>query len=255
MNSPFFWFDVMTKDVAASMKFYSSFTGWTAQEFMGGAYHVINAGPVGLGGFMSNKPQEPGKPESPQMWLGYVHVSDVDATVKRAEKLGAKTIAPPQDIPTVGRFSVLADPQGAGFAVFKPTPPDGSKPTPGMSNEPGRICWAELYTSDHKKAWTFYSELFNWKHTESMDMKEMGTYAMFNFGSGDSKSTGGMMNATHAPPHWMYYITVKDTDAAAKQVTAAGGKIINGPMDVPGGTRIAQCMDPQGIPFGIANGM
>jgi predicted enzyme related to lactoylglutathione lyase len=254
MNSQFFWFDAMTPNVEASKKFYGAFTGWTTQPFMDGIYHVINAGPVGVGGFMSNKAMEPGQPDSPPMWLGYVHVTDVDATTKRAEKLGGKVMVAPRDIPTVGRFSVLTDATGVAFAVFKPTPPPGQQHDPGMSDKAGRICWAELYTTDHNKAWGFYSELFNWKRTESMDMEGMGKYDMFSFGPGEAKSMGGMMTVKNAPPHWLFYITVKDVDAVAKQITGTGGKILNGPMDVPGGTRIAQCVDPQGLPFGIASG-
>ena len=243
----------MTSNVDAAKKFYGAFTGWTTQEFMGGMYHVINAGPVGVGGFMSNKTVQPGKPESQPMWLGYVYVADVDATTTRATKLGGSVLSDPHDIPTVGRFSVIADPTGAAFALFKPTPPPGQQHDPAMANAPGRICWVELYSRDHRKAWGFYSELLGWKHTESMDMKEMGSYDMFSFGPDDTASKGGMMTVTRTPPGWMYYIAVKDVDAVAKQIKASGGTVVNGPIDVPGGTRVAQCMDPQGLPFGIAS--
>jgi len=251
MNSQFFWFDLLSPDVAKSQKFYGAFTNWTTQSFMDGVYHVINAGPVGMGGMMSNKAMEPGKPDSPPMWLGYVYVDDVDASHARAKKLGAKEIGPPRDIPTVGRFSVLADPQGASFAIFKPQPPEGKSERPEMSEKLGHVVWAELYTSDQNKAWGFYSELFNWKSTETMDMQGMGKYAMFNFGPGETASMGGMMTVKDRPPQWMFYVSVKDADAVAKQIPTIGGTIINGPMDVPGGGRIAMCLDPDGIMFGI----
>jgi predicted enzyme related to lactoylglutathione lyase len=251
MNSQFFWFDLMSPDVATSKKFYAAFSGWTTQSFMDGRYEVLNTPDGGMGGLMSNKAMEPGEPDSPPMWLGYVHVTDVDASVKRAEKLGAKVKVAPRDIPTVGRFSVLADPQGAVFAVFKPTPPSGQQHNPAMSEKLGHMVWAELYTSDWQKAWGFYSELFNWKSTETMDMKEMGKYAMFSFGPSEKASMGGMLTMKNQPPAWMFYVSVKDTDAVAKQIATLGGKIINGPMDVPGGGRIAQCLDPHGITFGI----
>ncbi len=56
-----------------------------------------------------------------------------------------------------------------------------------------------------------------------------------------------------APPHWLYYVTVRDIDAALERVRAKGGKVLNGPMEVPGETpaRIAQCMDPQGAAFAL----
>ena len=54
-----------------------------------------------------------------------------------------------------------------------------------------------------------------------------------------------------APPNWLQYIAVDSADRAAERVTANGGTIMNGPMDVPGGDRIAQCMDPQGAAFAV----
>jgi hypothetical protein len=65
---------------------------------------------------------------------------------------------------------------------------------------------------------------------------------------------GGMFNKTPempAPPHWLYYVRVDDVDRVAGEVPKAGGTVLNGPMDVPGGDRIAQCMDPQGAAFAI----
>ena len=79
----------------------------------------------------------------------------------------------------------------------------------------------------------------------------MGTYQMFGRGKGP---IGGMMNKPPdmpAPPHWLYYITVDDVDAAIKRVERHGGQLLNGPMDVPGGDRVAACMDPQGGAFAL----
>jgi predicted enzyme related to lactoylglutathione lyase len=53
------------------------------------------------------------------------------------------------------------------------------------------------------------------------------------------------------PPFWLYYVYVKDLDKAAESVKQHGGQVLNGPMEVPGGDRIAQCMDPQGAAFAI----
>jgi uncharacterized protein len=53
------------------------------------------------------------------------------------------------------------------------------------------------------------------------------------------------------PPHWLYYVTVENIDATVERIKKAGGKILNGPMDIPGNDKIAQCMDPQGAGFAI----
>ena len=99
----------------------------------------------------------------------------------------------------------------------------------------------------------FYSELFGWRATTSMNMgPELGEY--FMFGNDPKTSLGGMSNAANmmkAPAHWLHYVNVKSVDETAQLIPQKGGKVLNGPMEVPGGDRIAQCMDPQGAMFAI----
>jgi predicted enzyme related to lactoylglutathione lyase len=97
----------------------------------------------------------------------------------------------------------------------------------------------------------FYSDLFAWKPTDSMDMGPMGKYHMF----GRAFPMGGMMKKApemaHVPAHWALYIRVPDVAEAAERVSANGGRILNGPMEVPGGDWIVNCMDPQGAAFSL----
>lgn len=248
--SRFIWYDLLSSDLAGAKAFYSDIIGWTTEKFPGGDYDILKAGGQGVGGIMA-LPAEMKRAGVPQHWMGYVHVDDVDATAQKAQKLGGKVMAPPGDIPTVGRYAVLADPQGAVFALFKPLPRDGGKLAPRELL--GNFSWAELNTTDWKSAWKFYSELFGWKATTSMNMgPEFGEY--FMFGTDAQQSMGGMSNAANmmkAPAHWLHYINVKSADETARRITEKGGKVLNGPMDVPGGDRIAQCMDPQGGVFAI----
>lgn len=245
----FVWYDLMTKDVDAAIAFFTEVVGWRTEPFTGGdkPYTMWKVGDQSVGGVMLLPPEAEG---APPHWLGYVAVDDVDATSAQAEKLGgAKHHV--MDIPDVGRFAVLADPQGAFFAVFKAA---GDMPMHEGEPRPGDFSWHELNTGDWEAAWKFYSQLFSWKATESMDMGgELGTYFMFQRADADG-SMGGMSNAATmmgAPPHWLYYITVDDIDAAVTRIKNGGGQILNGPMDVPGGDKIAQCMDPQGGAFAI----
>src|SRR5690606_21082583 len=131
---------------------------------------------------------------------------NVDESAKRAEQLGGKVLVPGQDIPDIGRFAVIADPQGAVLALYSSSTPIHAVPGRG----PGHFNWAELNTTDWKAAWKFYSELFGWKPTQSMEMDEgFGTYFMFS--TGGEQSMGGMSNAAtmvKAPPHWLHYVTV-----------------------------------------------
>ncbi|MBI2393313.1 MAG: VOC family protein [Deltaproteobacteria bacterium] len=244
------WFDLMTTDVEAAKRFYSDVIGWKTEQWTGGdpamPYTMWSMGGRSLGGVMA-LPEDARKMGAPPHWIAYTVVDDVDATAAKAEKLGARVYAPPTDIPTVGRFAVLADPQGATFAIFK-----GAGPMDAPPDAVGQFSWAELNTTDYEAAWRFYSELFGWKHRSSMDMGPMGTYFMWNDPEGKTK--GGMSNAAKAmnfPPHWLHYVTVDDVDATAKVVVEKGGKVMNGPMDIPGDDRIAQCQDPQGGFFAI----
>ena len=79
-----------------------------------------------------------------------------------------------------------------------------------------------------------------------------GTY--FMFGTDPKNSIGGMSNAAtmmHAPAHWLHYIKVANLDETLKRISDKGGRVLNGPMEVPGGDRIAQCTDPQGGAFAV----
>jgi predicted enzyme related to lactoylglutathione lyase len=243
----FDWYDLMTNDLGASKAFYSEVIGWKTTKWEQADYEMWTVGKESIGGMMK-LPDEAMKLGAPPHWLGYIETDDVDATAKQAEKLGGRIHHPPTDIPTVGRFAVLADPQGASFAVFKPLEPMNDAP-----HEPGYFSWHELNTTDYQGAVKFYTELFGWKNTSSMDMgPEFGTYWMFGLDS--QKSMGGMSNAAtmmKAPPHWLYYVTVQDIDATVERIKQKGGKVLNGPMDVPGNDKIAQCMDPQGGMFAI----
>jgi uncharacterized protein len=80
----------------------------------------------------------------------------------------------------------------------------------------------------------------------------MGKYHMFNRPHG---MIGGMMNKpaemAHVPPHWGIYFLVEDINAAIERIKAGGGKILNGPMEVPGGDWVVNAMDPQGAAFSL----
>jgi predicted enzyme related to lactoylglutathione lyase len=107
-------------------------------------------------------------------------------------------------------------------------------------------------TTDAVAAMKFYSEVFHWQPGETMDMGDMGKYYMFNRSHG---MIGGMMNKPPAmanvPPNWAIYFRVPDINAAVERIKAGGGRILNGPMEVPGGDQVVNAMDPQGAAFSL----
>jgi uncharacterized protein len=248
MRGHFVWYDLMTTDVEGAKAFYPEITGWKLIPFEGGDYMMWAVGEQPIGG-VTRLPEEAAKMGAPPHWLAYTAVDDVDATCRKVAELGGKVLKEGTDIPNVGRFAVLADPQGAAFAVFK-----GLQDMPPPKDQTGEFSWHELNTTDWEAAFKFYSELFGWGETAKMEMgPDEGTYFMYGY-SGEERSRGGMSNMAKQmslPPHWMYYITVDDVDSAAKRVEQNGGKLVNGPMDIPGDDRIAHFRDPQGVLFAL----
>jgi predicted enzyme related to lactoylglutathione lyase len=204
-------------------------------------------GAMPIGGLME-LPENARRQGAPPHWMAYIGAPDVDRTFEEALGLGARAHLEPADIPNVGRFAVLSDPQGATFALYAPgTPPSEVAGPPQV----GDFSWHELATTDHAAAIGFYQALFRWEKTGEGDMGPMGLYQMF----GRKGSTlGGMFNKPAEmpfPPHWLLYACVDDIRRAADAITAAGGKVVNGPMEVPGEDWIVQGFDPQGAYFAL----
>lgn len=246
----FVWYDLMTTDTDAAKSFYTKLIGWGTEEWDGPMpYTMWTHKKVSLGG-VNALPEEAKKAGAPPHWLGYVHTSDVDKTVAAATDNQGKVMVPAQDIPTVGRFAVLNDPQGAMFAVFTP---GGDAPGNPGAPEIGEFSWHELATTDYENAWGFYETLFGWQKLDAMDMGEAGMYQMFTR-KGSEIPMGGMYNKPKempGPPAWLFYARVKDVNKSVDTVKKLGGQILNGPMEVPGGDQIVQCLDPQGAAFAL----
>jgi len=223
--------------------------GWTTQDIdgTGGKYTILSAGGVGIGGLMQ-MPEEARKNGARPAWVGYVHVDDVDAKAEEVKKEGGTVHRGADDIPGVGRFAVVADPQGAVFLLFKNAGgPDRPDAAPGT---PGHVGWHELHATERESAFGFYAGLLGWTKGEAHDMGPMGFYQLFATGG---PPVGGMLTRMEGMPgpFWLYYFNVDAIDAAVGRVTDAGGKVMNGPHQVPGGSWIAQCTDPEGVMFAM----
>jgi predicted enzyme related to lactoylglutathione lyase len=114
----FSWCELMTTDPAAAKKFYTELFGWELKDMSmpGMSYTVVHVDGKGIGGIMGMPPNLP--PGVPPNWGAYVTVPDVDATAKKVVELGGMILVAPQDIPTVGRFTVIRDPQGAVISAI-----------------------------------------------------------------------------------------------------------------------------------------
>lgn len=125
MNDPckqpgaFSWCELLTSDPEAAKQFYGKLFNWTMEPtptaMPGVDYTLVNCAGQHIGGIMEIPPSAP---EMPPHWGSYITVENVDATVEQALAMGGTVCVPPQDIPLVGRFSVLRDPQGAVFSII-----------------------------------------------------------------------------------------------------------------------------------------
>lgn len=251
-HGSFIWYELMTSDPKAAAAFYAKVLGWRVAPFHDqastGAYDIITA-PDGnsVGGMMA--PPEGGPPPA---WFGYIGVDDVDACAADVTAKGGSVHMPPTTIEGVGRLAMVADPQGAMFYIMRGASEGDSS---AFSPDPQAIChctWNELVAVDQDAVLPFYSGLFGWEKSGAMPMGEMGDYSFLTHAG---LAIGAMMNRQDAaqPPRFQFHFRVADLDAAMAAVTAAGGTLLYGPHDVPGGERVAFASDPQGAVFGMVH--
>jgi hypothetical protein len=249
MPHSFFWYDVMTTDTKAARKFYCDVVGWTAEDTgpKGNGYVLFNTHGQGVAGLM-DIPEEAAKHGARPAWMGYIAVDDVNAAAKRIQQEGGKVMREPTEVPGIIRFAVVADPQGATFLVAKGL--TATAPPPLTQGTQGTIGWRELYANDWKTVFPFYEKMFGWTKADAIDMGPMGTYQLFAAGA---QPIGGMMNKPPQVPaaYWGYYFNVPAIDAGVTRLTAGGGKVLNGPVEVPGGQWVVNAMDPQGAAFSL----
>jgi predicted enzyme related to lactoylglutathione lyase len=236
----FLWHDLMTTDPGAASDFYPKVLGWKSEAMEGSDYKVWQT-PKGMSGGTSQLDSDS---KTPSHWLAYVGTPDIEATIDKAKELGGSVVKEIQEMPSVGKYAVIADPQGALIALFEPESAD-------HADSGGSFTWHELTTSDLEAAWDFYSELFGWSKEGEHDMGPMGIYLLFGQ---DGKQLGGMYKQPPdrpGSPSWLSYMSVPSAADAAEATKDAGGQVANGPMEVPGGDLIAQLIDPQGAFFAV----
>ena len=252
----FIWYELMTTDPDGAAAFYGPIVGWNIVGEPDPAapveYRHIVRSDGGSGGGVLKLTEQMRAGGARPLWIGYLHVADVDAATAAIEADGGKVLMPKTSI-DVGSFALVADPQGVPHYVMAPIPPADNPH--GESDvydrwTPQRISWNELYSPDLAAAKAFYGKHYNFEFNESMPMGEMGDYCFIDHGG---ETIGAMMQKPPQVPvgMWNFYIRVPDIDKAVGQVKELGGQVINGPMEVPGGDWIINGIDPQGAMFSL----
>jgi predicted enzyme related to lactoylglutathione lyase len=252
----FIWYELLTGDVAGAKRFYDAVIGWDieAQSGMPGMdYRMIRRSDGGNAGGVMAIDKAMREHGARPVWLGYLAVADVDATVAAVHGDGGTVMMPPWEVPGVGRMAMVTDPQGAPFYLMRPTLPADQ---PDLASDvfsvdrPQHVRWNELASSDPDAAVAFYTRHFGWTQDGAMPMGELGDYRFFQHGG---VGIGAVMRLMPGMPvsMWTYYIGVDDIDRAAEAIGAGGGTILQQPIQIPGGEYSLVGTDPQGATFGL----
>ncbi len=245
----FIWHELATTDPEAAVGFYASVVGWGVHTWnRDRSYRMWMLEGEPKGGLTRLSPDEHTAGARPH-WLPYVAVDDVDATLRFAAELGGRVVVEPRDVPTAGRLAVLADRQGGRFGVFRP-----AVEVPGTDGDGrGDFAWHELTTPSRKEAWEFYRRLFRWERAGVIALDGLGSYWMFR-SRGRARTIGGVIDRAFddgAPATWLCYVRVPNAARAAATTEAARGTLLRGPVQAPGGGRLAVGRDPQGAAFAV----
>lgn len=257
MTGGFIWYEIMTTDADAAAAFYGPVLGWTFSSRADPAVttvdyrHITRAdggsagGALQLGADMISHGARPA-------WIGYIHVADVDAAVAAIVADGGRLIMPKMALP-VGEMAMVSDPQGAMFYVMTPVPPPGQPDAKSDVFDPekaGHVRWNELNASELDEAVAFYTTQFGWQQQGEMDMGPLGPYRFLQH---DGVAIGAAMRKVpqQPAPSWLFYFGVADIDRALAAIGAHGGRVIQGPDQIPGGEYSVTAIDPQGAAFGV----
>jgi predicted enzyme related to lactoylglutathione lyase len=244
----FCWADLATTDADAARAFYGLLLGWRGDPAMtgSGGYVTMTLDGAAVAGIAPQRPEQRAEGVPPS-WLSYVSVEHADAATARATELGGAVRVPAFDVAAVGRMAVIADPQGAVFAVWQPGDMAGAE----LVNQAGTMTMNQLNTTDPAGARAFYEALFGW----GFDQVAGGTVPFWSV-TNDGTLNGGMMAldpSAPAPPHWLVYFTVDDLDGADALIVDGGGAVVVPPMAVPSG-RFLVAHDPQYAFFALFEG-
>lgn len=244
----FCWIELNTTDAPAAKQFYSALFDWEPVDMPvapGMVYTIMRIRGRDVAALCE---MMPGQKQSgmPAHWMTYVAVESADAAAQKAVELGGQQIML-HTVGDAGRLAVLQDGQGAYFSVWQP----GANPGIGLNDEPGTLCWSELWTLDRSAAANFYGALFGWR-TKAGSAGAPNDYTEWQNGE---QSIGGMLAITEemgpVPPHWLPYFMVADCDATCAKAVAAGAAQCMAPMDIPGVGRFGVLRDPQGGTFAV----
>jgi hypothetical protein len=240
----FVWRELFTKDVEGAKRFYAAMFGWNAVERPMGpdwSYTLWMLGDKQVGGMMDIGDLPPELGTIPPHWAVSVSVPDVDAAVRAAEAEGGRALSPCKDIPQVGRFAVVQDPEGAVLNVFHSANGDPADTRP----QDHEFCWENLSSTDPARVLGFYQKVVGWSAAP------MGDATVFSRQAGDE--TVGVASVGQAPEgsrsYWAPFVGVKAIAPYLAKCQDLGGKVLVDRTPIPDVGAFAVVEDPTGATF------
>ncbi len=243
------WYELVSGEPAAAEGFYADVLNWRFTTPPGAGpsgYRMALAGQSPVAGMMPLGQDTSMMPR----WLIYFAVDDVDARAAAASGLGAAVHVPPTDIPGVGRFAFLTDPQGQPFYLLRRD--DGAAADAfacGLDAAPGHAAWNELCAPEPDAALGFYASLLSIRAEGAMPMGDLGLYRFIHAGADCIGAIMGPVPGSR--PGWQVYFVVDDIDAALARVTQSGGRVVQEPLEIPGGAFSMVAEDREAARFGL----
>ena len=259
------WVDTSQPDPDAAVAFYSRLFGWECEQVMPegapGRYAIARIRGEDVAGIGSIPEGAPAF----ATWNTYIWVDSADETAAAVERAGGRTLAAPFDVFDSGRSAVLADPEGAVFAIWEPRRHRGAR----IVNEPGAVNFNGLHTRDLEGAKRFYGAVFGWQ-TQSF-AGSFQAWTLPAYGDHLERDRPGLReemaqmgvpgfedvvaslipigdDERDVPAHWSVTFAVADTDAIAARTAELGGRVLVPPFDAPW-VRMSVLADPQGATF------
>jgi uncharacterized protein len=242
------WVDLVTPDLEGAKTFYSGMFGWTYRDVHSGEKDfvlvLLNGRPIG--GIVQRT--EPKRNSRQPAWLTFIAVRDVGEAERAAVAKGGKVLSPVREYPQRGRQEILADPQGAVFAVLQSSSGDPAD----ILAEPGDWIWSSLITSDANAGSAFYQALFDYDVFDlTADDDDRQHLLLASDGYARATANALPANPGKRRPHWLNYVRVVSARDSAAKAVALGGRVLVEPHTDRHGGMVAVVADPSGAPFGL----
>ena len=241
------WADLVTPDLSVAEHFYGRMFGWKFENIQEGAKDYVLATVDGRPVGCLIQRAMPAGDHRQSSWLTFFATKNVDAARTTALGAGAKCLWGPTSFPGHGRQAVLSDPEGAVFGVLASSSGDPSD----LLAEPGEWLWSSLLAQDSSKEAGFYQNLFGYDvfPVRSEGPEEHLVLSSDDYARASVNTMPGAAKDRH--PHWLNFIRVTDTAAAAAKAVSLGGRILVQPHTDRHGGMTAVIADPAGAPVGL----